>query len=149
MIPSQKLVEFVARREGCRLTAYKPLPTDRWTIGYGSTFIDNKPVVAFQTITQEHALSLLNDELCKVAASICSLGFLGNITQNQFDAVVSLVYNIGFTAFKESTTGSLFYAGHDISDRFELYNKSGGKVLPGLETRREQEKDIYVRGVYA
>jgi lysozyme len=148
MKPSQQLVDFIASHEGLRLSAYRPLPTDRWTIGYGSTFIEGKPVVASQTITREQAIKALTVTLNEFAVTISKPGLPPGITQEQFDAVLSLVYNIGFSAFRKSDTGKRFYAGHDISDRFALYNKSGGSVVPGLVTRRENEKNIYTKGVY-
>lgn len=148
MKPSQPLVNFVARCEDFRGVAYRPLPTDRYTVGYGSTYLQGRPVGPGDTISQEDALLQLTSDLEKLAIVICGQGLPDVVTQEQFDAVISLVYNIGFGTFKSSDTGRLFYAGQDISDRFALYNRSGGKVVPGLTNRRLQEKEIYVNGNY-
>lgn len=148
MIPSQELVRFIAAKEGFKPLAYRPLPGDKLTIGYGSTLIDGKPIIPTQTITEDEAFRILTDEVNSVGRSICRRSLPANITQVQFDAVVSLVYNIGIKAFSTSATGDLFYRGHDISDRFELYNKFKGKPTVGLTNRRLQEKEIYINGKY-
>ena len=128
--------------------AFRPLPGDRLTIGFGSKFIGDKPIVPAQTITKDEAIRVLTDEVAAVGRSISRRGLPSNVSQVQFDAVVSLVYNIGIRTFSTSATGDLFYGGHDISDRFELYNKFQGKVSQGLTNRRLQEKEIYVNGNY-
>lgn len=146
---SLELVNFIKRHEGLRLRAYKPLPTDRWTIGYGTTFIDGEPVTENLVITESDAFDLLRRDIETFAERISKPGIPGNVANHQFDAVVSLVYNIGLTAFVKSTTGTLFYGGHNISERFGLFVRSGGKIIPGLVKRRQEEKEIYVNGVYA
>lgn len=148
MSPSQELIDFIARCEGFREAAYRPLPTDRWTVGYGCTYINGRPVGPDDCVSQERALKLLMKNLEELAVVVSQPGLVANLLQKQFDAVLSLVYNIGFGAFKNSKTSRLFYAGHDISNRFELFNKSRGTVVPGLIHRRLLEKDIYVNGEY-
>ncbi len=148
MKPSQQLVDFIKKREGFRSVAYKPLPTDRWTIGYGSTTIRNKPVVEGDVISEVEATLALMDKLSELVLDLSKPGLPLNLSSQQFDAVISLAYNIGASGFRNSDTGRLFYAGHDISNRFSLYNKSGGKVIPGLVARRKDEKNIYTNGVY-
>jgi|SRR6516164_7027619 GH24 family phage-related lysozyme (muramidase) len=147
--PSKQLVDFIARCENFRSVAYKPLPTDRYTFGYGCTYFKGKPIGPGDTISQEDALLQLTSDLEKLGLIISGPGLPSNLTQEQFDAVVSLVYNIGFGTFKSSDTGRLFYAGQDISDRFKLYNRSGGQVITGLVNRREKEKEIYTSGIYS
>lgn len=149
MKPSEQLVRFIAAKEGFKPVAYRPLPNDRWTVGYGSTYIGGKPVVPSQTISEDEAISALRLELLNIGDNIIKGGLPPSISQSQFDAVVSLVYNIGYSAFRNSDTGRAFYAGHDISDRFKLFNKSGGRVVAGLTNRREQEKNIYLNGTYS
>lgn len=148
MTVSESLARFIARCEGFRARAYRPLPTDRWTIGYGSTFLKGKPVVSTDVITEDDAFLALKEDLAVLELGLRKKGLPLGISGHQLDAVLSLVYNIGLGAFNRSDTGSRFYAGHDISDRFELYNKSGGKIIQGLVNRRLQEKEIYVNGEY-
>lgn len=144
---SDELVDFIKSQEGFSPVAYKPLPTDRFTLGYGSTFIDGEPVQEGDTITEEMATRVLTNSLNAAAAQL-SIGLPLVVTQQQFDAVISLAYNIGISAFKNSLTGQYFYQGKDISDRFSLYNKSGGTVIQGLVNRRQKETQIYTNGVY-
>lgn len=149
MLASDKIKEFIKQQEGCKLTAYKPIPTDRWTIGYGATYYkDGSAVKENDTITDEQATNLLNisiDALCK---QLSKTRIPSNVTGNQFDAVVSLVYNIGIAAFTTSSTGKLFYAGMDISEKFPMWNRSGGKVIQGLINRRAKEREIYDHNRY-
>ena len=145
MRPSDALVEFVARQEGFRAEAYKPLPTDRYTIGYGLTFYSNgQPVEKGDSITEIAAKSELEVVLIQVAKDLGEV----DCSQQQFDAVLSLCYNIGVPLFKRSATGKLFSAGANISNRFGLYVLSGGKQIEGLVNRRRKERAIYESGNY-
>lgn len=145
MKPSQNLIDFIARHEGFKAVAYKPLPTDRWTIGYGFTYIDGYEVLMGDVITKEDALKELLDEATKVGDR---LHLPLNVIQQQFDAVVSLAYNIGVTAFNNSDTGALFKQGADISTKFPQWNRSGGLIITGLTARRLAEQKIYKEGKY-
>jgi hypothetical protein len=72
------------------------------------------------------------------------------LTQNQFDALVSLVYNIGQTAFSNSTLlkklNAKDYQG--AADQFLRWNKGGGKVMKGLVRRREAERALFLEVTY-
>lgn len=148
MKPSEDIYKFIMNEEDFRDRAYKPLSTDRYTIGFGSTFYNNgDPVCIGDTITLDEATNLL-----KTKVNCCATG-LSSITnpvctQQQFDAVLSLCYNVGLDEFKNSTTGTLFYKGINIANRFALWNKSKGKVIKGLTVRRLKERTIYETGVY-
>lgn len=148
MQPSNKLIDFVANIEGFRPNSYKPLPTDRWTVGYGFTLIKGIPVKEGDSITQSEAKIELQRLLVQVAKVISLIKLPTTVTQQQFDAVCSLCYNIGTGAFMKSDTGKLFYAGKNISDKFALYDRSGGIVIGGLYKRRIAEKKIYDSGEY-
>jgi len=148
MKPNQQIYDFIMHEEGFRNRAYKPLPTDRYTIGYGSTFYENgDPVCEGDIITIEEAKSLLKLKVDNLALKLSTITN-PNCKQNQFDAVLSLCYNIGYTKFKESMTGELYYRGVNIANRFALWNKSGGKIIKGLSNRRLKERIIYETGVY-
>ena len=147
MQASLKIITFIASQEGYRPVAYRPLPTDRWTVGFGSTYIDGVPVKEGDTLDTTKAYNILAkgvqiiaDQLNKIAPK--------NIDQYEFDAVVSLVYNIGINQFIQNDIGKKFRNGENISDKFLLYNRSGGKVVLGLVKRRQREKEIYDNGNY-
>jgi lysozyme len=140
-------ISLIKKYEGCKLTSYL-CPVKIWTIGYGSTFYaDGTKVQAGQTISQETAnelfLNILKGFVSGVEKSITS-----TINQNQFDALVSLSYNIGLGAFKKSTVLKKVNANPNdatIESSFKAWNKGGGKILPGLVKRREAEAELYFK----
>ena len=131
-----KLLKFF---EGCKLTAYQD-SVGVWTIGYGHT----KGVLEGMTITQEGAEQLLQTELEEYEGYIEKYVTVP-LTQNQFDALVVWVYNLGPTNFRNSTllkelnAGNYNAAGQEIT----RWNKAGGKVLAGLVKRREAEAQLF------
>ena len=68
-------------------------------------------------------------------------------SQNQFDALVSLTYNIGENAFKKSTLLKMLNAGNyqGAADQFLVWNKSNGQVLNGLVRRRKTEREMFLK----
>lgn len=125
--------------EGCRLTAYQD-SVGVWTIGYGHT----KGVHAGMSITQEEAEQMLLIELEEYEGYIEKYVIVP-LTQNQFDALVVWVYNLGPTNLRRSTllkelnSGNYTAAGKEITK----WNKAGGKVLAGLVKRREAEAELF------
>ncbi len=126
------------------LTAYWDANGKVWTIGIGSTLnLDGSPVKQGDQITLSEAYDLLEGHLQKrVYPSLKDL----TLTQDQFDAVVDFVYNVGSGNFLSSTLYKLLKAGKDASGEFPKWNKSGGKVLPGLTKRRASERELYQSG---
>jgi len=135
-----KILKFF---EGCRLTAYQD-SVGVWTIGYGHT----KGVFEGMSITQEEAEQMLLIELEEYEGYIEKYVIVP-LTQNQFDALVVWVYNLGPTNFRNSTllkelnSGNYTAAGKGIL----RWNKAGGKVLAGLTRRRESEARLWAREV--
>ena len=135
----EKGTEILKYFEGCRLEAYQD-SVGVWTIGYGHT----KGVLEGMTITQEGAEQLLQTELEEYEGYIEKYVTVP-LTQNQFDALVCWVYNLGPTNFKNSTllkelnAGNYNAAGQEIT----RWNKAGGKVLAGLVKRREAEAQLF------
>lgn len=131
--------------EGLRLEAYIDI-AGIWTIGYGDTGPDVKKGL---TITKEEAERRLRARL---------VGFEGwvnrvvavPLTQPQFDALVSLIYNIGPTNFKASTLlkklNAKDYKG--AADQFLVWNKARVKgelrVVKGLDDRRKAERKLFL-----
>lgn len=124
--------------EGCKLTAYKCVPTEKYyTIGYGHYGSDVK---AGMTITLKQAEELLLQDCQKFVNHVNTYMDKYNFNQNQFDALVSFAYNIG--NIKQLTAnGTRTIA--QISAKIPAYNKSGGKVLKGLVNRRAKEKALF------
>ena len=129
------LFEKLKSFEGCRLQAYQDA-AKVWTIGYGHT----KGVKKGDNITQVEAEAYLREDVEEVEGQILALNL--NLTQPQFDALVSFVYNVGIGAFKESTLLRFIREGrseNDIKKQFCSWVYSNGRTLPGLVKRREWE----------
>lgn len=131
--------------EGLTLTATKAVSSEKYyTIGYGHYGSDVK---AGQTITQAQALTLLKSDI-KIFEKAVNDAVKVGITQNQFDALVSLCYNIGTGAFKSSDTvkylnsNKLWHGAADIPS----WRKSGGVIVPGLQNRRTKELQLFAEG---
>lgn len=148
MTPSKDCVNLVKEFEGLRLNAYL-CPAGKWTIGYGNTkWPDGKNVEPGQVITLDKAEELLRLELEKTGRRIPPL----NLDQNQFDAVVSFVYNVGIGNFINSTLYRKIQADRNdssIEAEFMKWTKARvkGKLkeLKGLVRRRQAEKDLYFK----
>lgn len=125
--------------EGFRANAY-PDPVGIWTIGYGFT----QGVKPGDTITKEDADNRLKAELIRFENCV-EQNVKVHLTQNEFDAVVSLVYNIGCGAFKMSSLLMSLNAGEKgvAADRFMDWIRAGGVILPGLVKRRMKERDLF------
>ena len=89
---------LIKKYEGCYLSSYK-CPAGVWTIGYGTTYINGLPVCEGMSISKDRAETLL-DEWIKneVMPYISDL----NLKGKQLEAIISLVYNVGGSAFKKS-----------------------------------------------
>lgn len=117
------------------------------TIGYGCTiYPDGKRVTLDdEAITLEQCDDLLSHSLAEAEGYVNSLVTVP-LTQNQFDALVSLVYNIGGANFKSSTLLAKLNAKcySCAAEQFPRWNLSHGKVLKGLTNRRFQEKILFL-----
>lgn len=135
------MTDLIKKYESFRPTAYK-CPAGVWTYGYGSTYkSDGTPVKKGDTITEPQADALLNDYLIKhVRPKIADL----NLTQNQQDALESLLYNIGWTSFAKSKCYKAIKA-KDWATALKNWDwySGGGKVLNGLIKRRAEEIGLF------
>ena len=140
---SNKGIDLIKEFEGLRLTAYK-CSAGIWTIGYGHT----KNVREGMQITSEFATLLLVDDLqtFEVGVSQVVKVFLH---QHQFDALVSFAFNVGLTAFRQSTLLRRLNGGEPaerVAAEFLRWNKAGGKVIEGLTRRRKKESEVFLNG---
>lgn len=144
MTPSAEIVEFIKSFEACRLTAYMPTPYDVPTIGWGSTGPDVKLGMKW---TQAQADERFARDLAAFAGGVTGRLMGAATTQAQFDAMVSLAYNIGLGGFASSTLLRKHRAGDydGAAAQFVRWNKQAGKVLNGLTRRREAEALLYAR----
>ncbi len=114
-----------------------------WTIGWGSTGPDIKKGTIW---TKAQAQQRFTAHIEEEAAPAVRKG-IGSTptTQRQFDAMVSLAYNIGVTAFLQSTLLKKHVAGDyaAAAAQFGVWNKAAGKVMQGLVNRRAEEAALY------
>jgi len=142
MKPSARCEAFIKGFEKCRLVAYLPTKKDKPTLGWGSTGPDIKLGMSW---TQAHADARFATDLAIFSQAVSARIDVARTTQGQFDALVSLAYNIGAQAFAASTLLKLHNAGEYIgaAAQFARWNKQDGVALGGLTTRRAGEAAIY------
>lgn len=136
----------IAAHEGNRLTAYR-CPAGVLTIGVGHTTSAGPPAVTpGMRITAQESDEILANDLATFER-VVNNAVKAPLMQNQFDALVSLAFNIGGGAFARSTLVKRLnerdYRG--AADQFLVWNKGGGKVLKGLVTRRASERAQFLR----
>jgi lysozyme len=146
MKTSTQGVEMLVASEGFRSKPYldtKGIPT----IGYGSTFYEDgtKVTMADAEITKERALKLKMYVLKDFEDKVNGLVKV-SLTQNQYDAIMNLVYNIGTGAFATSTLLKRLNEGkfQEAADQFLVWKRSGNDpdiLLP----RRKRERELFLR----
>lgn len=140
----------IMAREGVVLTAYPDPATggEPWTIGVGHTSAAGPPnVTKGMKITRAEADQILSRDLRTFEAAVSSAVKVP-LSQNEFDALVSLAFNIGAGAFKKSTLVKKLNAGDrkGAAEQFLVWVKAGGKTLQGLVNRRRSERLQFLSG---
>jgi lysozyme len=140
MKTSTKGINLIKKYESCYLKAYL-CPAKIPTIGFGHT----NGVKLGMSITKVRAEELLKQDLEYFETSISALVKVP-LTQNQFDALVSFVFNIGVNAFRKSTILRLINLKQYASASLEFirWNKAAGKELLGLTRRRKEELQLFI-----
>lgn len=138
-------ISLIKQFEGCRLNAYPDPATGGapWTIGYGHTGNDVRPRMVW---TQVQADSALISDLAQCERAVSRLVKV-NLTQNQFDALVSFVFNVGSGNLQSSTLLRKLNSGdyRGAADEFPRWNKAAGKVMAGLTKRRAAERELFLK----
>ena len=141
MKTSQAGIDLIKHFEGFRKEAYL-CPGGVWTIGYGHT----RGVRGGDVITERQAEEFLRKDLNEAEFIVEDL-ISEPLLQNQFDALVSLVYNIGSGNFHDSTIRRLINAKctevRKLEHAWKMWKKSQGVTLSGLIRRREAEFNLY------
>lgn len=137
---------LLKRLEGLELLAYRDI-AGVLTIGYGST---GRHVQEGMRITEPQAEALLLQDLERFEDAVDSLVKVP-LSDEQFGALVSLAFNIGIRAFRDSTLLRKLNAGDytGAQQQFAVWNKAGGKVVKGLVNRRAAEAALFGRGQFA
>ena len=125
--------------EQLRLNSYL-CPAGKWTIGYGHTDGVNQGML----ITEKTADAFLKQDIQRAEDEVNRID--ADLTQEQFDALVSFIFNVGTQAFRVSTLRKLIERNPNdkkIADEFRRWVYAGNKMLTGLVKRREQEIKLY------
>lgn len=135
-------LRLIKHFEGLRLEAYRD-PVGILTVGYGHT---GPEVYPGMVITESQAEQLLRERLALEFEPGVRLALTTRPEQHEFDAMVSLAYNIGVAAFQNSTLARRFNAGdkQGAADEFLRWKYAGGNVLLGLRRRREAERAMFL-----
>ncbi|KLU15612.1 MULTISPECIES: lysozyme [Xenorhabdus] len=129
--------------EGLKLKAYPDPATGAapWTIGYGHT----KGVEPGQVITTQQAEGYLHQDLIPVYAAIQQLVKV-SLTQGQFDALCSFIFNLGIGNFAHSTLLKKLNTGdyQGAAKEFVKWDRADGRALAALRMRRESEQKTFL-----
>lgn len=133
-------IALIQSFEKCSLVAYLPTPNDVPTIGWGKT----RGVAMGDTCTQEQADAWFLEDVAW-AEECVNRAVISLLSEPEFDALVSLCFNIGCPAFSGSTLVKRLNEGdYDAAqEQFHVWNKQAGKELAGLTKRRASEAQLF------
>tara|TARA_R100000781_G_scaffold112477_1_gene79730 strand:- start:436 stop:927 length:492 start_codon:yes stop_codon:yes gene_type:complete len=136
---SEEGKSLIKKFEGCELKAYK-CPAGKWTIGFGHV----KNVKEGDEWSQSHAEHMLDVELEEYEGYINDMVDM-QLNQNQFDALVAWIYNLGPSNFRTSTLRKKLTPEtiSEVPYEIKRWNKANGKTLDGLIRRREAESLLF------
>jgi lysozyme len=153
---SQKCIEQIKKDEGVRSRPYQ-CPALLWTIGVGHVIdpthakvplADRKqlPIPAGwdRVLSAEEIDDILRKDLARFEAGVSRL-IKVELTQGQFDALVSFSFNVGLGNLQNSTLRMKVNRSdfEGAAEQFLVWTKAGGRVLPGLVKRRTHEKEMF------
>lgn len=142
----EEALDLIRQSEGLVLKAYPDPGTGGapWTIGYGHT----GGVTPGQEISRQQAEAFLLEDIAEASATVERLVRV-DLDSLMYGALVSLVFNIGASAFAASTLlariNQKLY--DEAADQFDRWVYAGGRVLPGLVSRRSKEKALFSAGL--
>lgn len=139
-------IDLIGQFEGLRLNAYDD-GVGVWTIGWGTTIYPNgQKVKKGDTITLDQAKQYKAHDLAKFEKAVNDAVKVP-LNQNQFNALVSLAYNIGVSAFTNSTLLKRLNEGNynAAADQFLVWVNAGGKRMQGLVNRRNKEREVFLK----
>lgn len=141
-------IDLIKSFEGLFLKPYLD-PVQIPTIGYGTIAYPNGKKVTMQdrAITEAEATEYLMHEVDEKAHNVEKMTKVA-LNDNEYAALVSFAYNVGWQGLQGSTLMKLLNAGTDrgaVADQFLRWNKAGGKELPGLTRRRQAERSLFLQ----
>ncbi len=143
MFISSKAIEFIKSFEGYSPQAYL-CPAGYKTIGYGHLLREGE---LLEEVTQTDALELLHQDIAVAEGAVSRLTKV-TLRQNQFDMLVSFVFNLGSAAYQRSSLRAKVNRNEHnlVPQEFRRWVYANGKIMPGLVKRRNLEAEIYQAG---
>ena len=147
MRTSDNGIALIKEFEGLQTKPYRDC-IGLWTVGIGTLIGDGKslPDSWNRTFTLEECYALLRKELVSIERGIAKYISV-SLTQNEFDALVSFVYNLGLGTLQRSTVRQKLNRNDKVGaiESWLKYNKAGGKVFKGLDRRRKAEVKLFTK----
>lgn len=145
MKASKQCLDMLAHHEGVRRKPYR-CPAGLWTVGVGHLIGDGHslPDSWNRTFSLEEVYDLLAKDVAKFERGVSKL-IPVQLSQNEFDCLVSFSFNLGLGTLQRSTVRQALIRGDKIAamESLRKYNKAGGKVLKGLDNRRKDEEALF------
>jgi len=154
---SDKLIKMLQHHEGVRYKPYR-CPAQLWTIGVGHVMYPEQAklplarrgevtlrVEDFREFSKEEVDGILKSDLARFERGVHN--YCGNnLTQGQFDGLVSFAFNLGLGTLQRSTLRQKVLRGdmEGAAEEFLKYTMAGGKVLRGLVNRRNDERALFL-----
>jgi len=139
---SENGIRLIKHHEGVRNRPYR-CPAGLWTVGVGHLIGDGKslPESWNKTFTTEEIDGLLKRDLNRFELGVCRMLHPLRLKQSEFDALVSFSFNLGLGTLQRSTVRQALLRGDKAmaSESLLKYCKAGGKILKGLQIRRQDE----------
>lgn len=135
--------EIIGNAEGCRREPYK-CPSDVLTVGIGSTEYSGLPIEPKRIYTDLEIAERWKNDIQVAEKCVNQYGNGRNLPQSVFDAATSITFNVGCGAMRKSTMFKYLNAGEysQACNELSRWTRAGGRVLPGLVSRREKEKAL-------
>lgn len=157
MKASENGIRIIKKFEGRAIKPYRD-SVGYWTVGFGHLLypeqlrLEREQIMSFalkpednRVFTEEEMEFLLRIDLLRFERAI-SKNIIVPLGQNQFDALISFIFNVGIGALQRSGLRMKLNRKEyfDASLEFLKWNKAGGKVLNGLTTRRKIERELFL-----
>jgi lysozyme len=154
---SDKCISMIRHHEGVRYRAYR-CPAKLWTIGVGHVLYPSQGALPLdrrqdfqlqaqddRTFSAEEVDGILRSDLARFERGV-AIQCPVSLTQGQFDALVSFSFNCGLGTLQRSTLRQKLLRGEteDAAQELLKYTIGGGRVLPGLVKRRQDERAVFL-----
>ena len=149
MKASNKLIEFIIKKEGCKFKLYY-CPAKKPTIGCGHVILKGEESLMTATLTKEQVMDLLKKDLQNFELQVAHV-FGNNLTQAQFDATLDFAFNAGIGNVSKSDFCRLLKEGKimEAAEALSQWEYQQWYKAPGLKKRRLEEAIMFLDGQYS